>query len=192
MGHFQFVNVSIFSFALRNIDCDHYTHPGMDDARTVRLITFSVGNETFVFDIMRVRQIVPYAGSTPVPRAPEFIEGITVLREEVIPVVDLRRRFFPSLGDASDPLILITRTPAGLIGLKVDGVKRILNVRTDEIMEAPKVIHGLRGELFIGFIKRDDDVYLLLDLDQLLSSEEQGALQSESFRAAARDASVEA
>ncbi len=157
----------------------------MSDSRTVRLITFSIGEEVFVFDIMRVRQIVPYSGSTPVPRAPEFIEGITVLRDEVIPIVDLRKRFFPALGPAADPLTLVTRTPAGLIGLKVDDVRRILNVKVDEIMEAPKVIHGLRGELFIGFIKREEGVYLLLDLDALLSSEERGALQSEDFKAAA-------
>lgn len=160
----------------------------MDDARTVRLITFSVGDEVFVFDIMSVRQIVPYSGSTPVPRAPRFIEGITVLRDEVIPVVDLRKRFFPALGPAEIPLILVTMTPSGIIGLKVDGVRRILNVRTDEIMEAPKVIHGLKGELFIGFIKRDDEVYLLLDLDELLTIEEQEALQSGEFHTAAEDA----
>lgn len=163
----------------------------MEESRTIRLITFSVGEEVFVFDIMRVRQIVPYTGSTPVPRSPEFIEGVAVLRDEVIPVVDLRKRFFPDLGAADEALILVTRTLAGIIGLKVDGVRRILNVRTDEIMESPKVIHGLRGELFIGFIKREDEVFLLLDLDALLSSEERGALQSEAFRAAASDVTVE-
>lgn len=175
-------------FLLQNIGAGHYTRHCMSDSRTVRLITFSVGEEVFVFDIMRVRQIVPYSGSTPVPRAPEFIEGITVLRNEVIPVVDLRKRFFPGLGAADEPLILVTRTPVGIIGLKVDDVRRILNVRTDEIMEAPKVIHGLRGELFIGFIKRTEEVYLLLDLDALLSSEEQIALQSDEFKAAADEA----
>ncbi|MDX1582893.1 MAG: chemotaxis protein CheW [Thermoanaerobaculia bacterium] len=163
----------------------------MDEVRTVRLITFSVGDEVFVFDIMRVRQIVPYSGSTPVPNAPDFIEGITVIREEVIPIVDLRKRFFPSLGPAEDPLILVTRTPAGIIGLKVDGVRRILNVHTDEIMDAPKAIHGLKGELFIGFIKRESNVYLLLDLDALLSAEEETALRSDEFQAAADAASRE-
>lgn len=157
----------------------------MDDARTVRLITFSVGDEVFVFDIMRVRQIVPYSGSTPVPRAPRFIEGVTVIRNEVIPIIDLRKRFFPGLGAAEDPLVLVTQTPVGVIGLKVDGVRRILTVRMDEIMEAPRVIHGLRGELFIGFIKRDGDVFLLLDLDSLLSIEEAEALQGVDLEAAA-------
>jgi purine-binding chemotaxis protein CheW len=150
----------------------------MSEVRSIRLITFSVRDELFVFDIMRVRQIVPYAGSTPVPRAPRFIEGITVLRDVVVPVIDLRKRFFPDAGDAEQPLILVTRTSAGRIGLKVDEVRRILTVDTDEIMEAPRVIHGMRGELFIGFIKRDDGVYLLLDLDSLLSVEEQEAVKA--------------
>jgi purine-binding chemotaxis protein CheW len=150
----------------------------MEDARAIRLITFSVRDELFVFDIMRVSQIVPWSGSTPVPRAPQFIEGVTILRDVVIPIIDLRKRFFPDDGAAEQPLILVTRTPVGRVGLKVDEVRRILTVNTDEIMEAPRVIHGMRGELFIGFIKRDDEVYLLLDLDNLLSIEEQEAVKA--------------
>src|SRR2546430_3155757 len=66
-----------------------------DGVRDLRLITFRVGPETFVLDIMAVRQIIPYAGSTSVPTAPDFVEGIIVLRNEVIPIIDLRDRLYP-------------------------------------------------------------------------------------------------
>ena len=59
----------------------------MADGKELRLITFRVGPETFVLDIMAVRQIVPYSGSTSVPTAPSFVEGIVVLRNEVIPII---------------------------------------------------------------------------------------------------------
>ena len=61
-----------------------------DVAAELRLISFRIGPETFVLDIMAVRQIIPYTGSTSLPTAPAFVEGIIVLRNEVIPIVDLR------------------------------------------------------------------------------------------------------
>ena len=63
------------------------------DVSDLRLITFRVGPEIFVLDIMAVRQILTYSGTTSVPSAPSFIEGIIVLRNEVIPIIDLRERF---------------------------------------------------------------------------------------------------
>ena len=98
-----------------------------DTSSELRLITFPVGPETFVLDIMALRQIIPYTGSTSVPTAPAFIEGIIVLRNEVIPIIDLRGRLYPQLQERSEqPLVLITHTSAGMIGFKVDAVRRIV------------------------------------------------------------------
>ena len=62
-------------------------------SKDLRLIAFRVGAETFVIDIMAVRQIIKYAGTTSVPTAPSFVEGIMILRNEVIPVIDMRDAF---------------------------------------------------------------------------------------------------
>src|SRR5438874_11225216 len=82
----------------------------------LRLITFRIGPETFVLDIMAVRQIIPYSGSTSLPTAPAFVEGIVVLRNEVIPNVDLRRRLYPRLPERTEQaLVLITHSSPGVI-----------------------------------------------------------------------------
>lgn len=148
--------------------------------RELRLITFLVGPERFVFDIMTVRQIIPYTETTKVPSAPAFIEGIIVLRNEVIPIVDLRARLFPrhALDEVSHPLVLVCDTSYGTIGLKVDEVLRILPVQTDQILPAPRLIRGLRGELFFGIIPRGSEVLLLMDIEALLTAEERGALEN--------------
>src|SRR3954451_18230559 len=100
-----------------------------DSAAELRLITFTIGPETFVLDIMGLRQIIPYTGSTSLPTAPAFIEGIIVLRNEVIAIIDLRARLYPDLRERiREPLTLITHSSAGIIGLKVDAVRRIVNV----------------------------------------------------------------
>jgi purine-binding chemotaxis protein CheW len=149
----------------------------MSDGNELRLITFRVGPETFVLDIMAVRQIVPYSGTTTVPTAPGFIEGIIVLRNEVIPVIDLRARLYPRLGAAEQPLVLITHTTAGVIGLKVDEVRRIVNVSPDAFLPPPPLVRGIRGELLIAVVPHGDEVYLLIDVDNVLSGDEQVELR---------------
>lgn len=147
-----------------------------ETSRTVRLISFNVGGELFLLDIMSVRQIVPYTGSTPVPKAPSFIEGIMVLRNEVIPIIDLHERLFPLLPPAEMPFVFVTSSDQGTIGLKVDQVRRILNVDLSSILPTPPIISGLDGQLFIGVVEQNKTVYLLLDLAAILSPDERRSL----------------
>ena len=149
------------------------------DSREIRLITFRIGPETFVLDIMAVRQIIPYGGSTSVPTAPDFIEGVIVLRNEVIPVIDLRTRLYPTLPERSEaPLVFIMMSAEGVIGLKVDEVRRIVTVSRDELLPPPPLIHGIRGDLLIGVVPHGDEVYLLIDLDNVLSRGEKEQLRA--------------
>jgi purine-binding chemotaxis protein CheW len=148
-----------------------------DGASELRLITFTIGPETFVLDIMAVRQIIPYTGSTTLPTAPAFIEGIIVLRSEVIPIIDLRMRLYPNLSErAEEPLILIAHSSAGIIGLKVDTVRRIVNIGSDSLLPPPPIVRGIRGELLIAVVPHDDEVYLLIDIENILSGDEKRAL----------------
>jgi purine-binding chemotaxis protein CheW len=150
-----------------------------DDNTQIRLITFRVGPETFVLDIMILRQIIAYGGSTPVPKAPDFVEGIIVLRNEVVPLIDLRGRFFPGTTAAEEeyPLVLITESPAGLIGLKVDEVRRIVTIGLNEILPAPRIVKGMHGDFFLGVVRSEEEVFMLVDIDSLLTTEEQNYLQ---------------
>lgn len=149
----------------------------MADGAELRLITFRVGAETFVLDIMAVRQIVPYSGSTSLPTAPSFVEGIVVLRSEVIPIIDLRARLYPRLGAAEQPLVLITHTSAGVIGLKVDEVRRIVNVSPDAFLPPPPLVRGIRGELLIAVVPVGEEIYLLIDVENVLTEPEKSELR---------------
>jgi purine-binding chemotaxis protein CheW len=149
-----------------------------DAARDLRLITFRVGPETFVLDIMAVRQIIPYGGSTSVPTAPSFVEGIIVLRNEVIPIVDLRERLYPRAADRSgEPLVLVTDTSAGTIGFKVDEVRRIVTLSSDVLLPPPPLVRGIRGELLVAVIPLGDEIYLLIDVEAILSRDEKQELR---------------
>lgn len=151
----------------------------MAQAKELRLITFRLGGETFVLDIMSVRQIIPYAGSTSVPTAPHFVEGIIIVRNQVIPVIDLSDRLYPNrLEMAAQPLVLITHSSAGVIGLKVDEVRRIINISADSILPPPPIVRAIRAELLIGILPFGDEVFLVIDLDSILTGEEKKELQS--------------
>jgi purine-binding chemotaxis protein CheW len=139
----------------------------------LRFISFRVGAETLLADIMAIRQIVLYGGSTAVPGAPSFIEGIITLRDEVIPIVDLRQRFFPSAPPSTEqPLVLIIDSNAGPIGLKVDEVGRVVTARADELLPPPPIVHDVRGELLVAVIPRGEEVLLVIDVDAVLTDNE--------------------
>ena len=147
--------------------------------KDVRLIAFRVGPETFALDIMAVRQIIPYKGSTSVPTAPAFVEGVIVVNDVVTPVIDLRTRLYPGVADqTSHPLVLITRSTIGPIALKVDEVRRIITVRSDALLPPPAIVNGVRGEFLIAVIKHFDRLFLLIDLESVLSADEKLQLQS--------------
>ena len=68
--------------------------------------------------------------------------------------------------------MLITHTSAGVIGLKVDEVRRIVNVAPDALLPPPPLVRGIRGELLIAIVPHGDEVYLLIDIENVLSERE--------------------
>jgi len=74
--------------------------------------------------------------------------------------------------------ILITDTGNGAIGLKVDEVRRIVNVASDALLPPPEIVRGIRGDLLIAIVPQGEEVYLLIDIDSVLTGEEKTALQS--------------
>jgi purine-binding chemotaxis protein CheW len=145
--------------------------------RSLRFIAFRAGPETFLIDIMAVRQIVMAGKSTSVPTAPSFIEGVIVFRNEVIPVVDVHARLYPERKNAADqPLVLLTHTSAGMIGLKVDEVRRIVTLSSDTLLPAPAMVRGIRGEFLVAMSQQNEEIFLVLDVNSLLTADEQREL----------------
>jgi purine-binding chemotaxis protein CheW len=152
------------------------------NARNLRFIAFRAGPETFLIDIMAVRQIVMAGKSTHVPTAPSFIEGVIVFRNAVIPVVDVHARLYPERKNAADqPLVLLTHTSAGMIGLKVDEVRRIVTLNSDELLPAPAMVRGIRGEFLVAIAQQSEEIFLVLDINSLLTADEQRELRSASL-----------
>src|SRR5205823_10943021 len=93
-------------------------------------------------------------------------------------IIDLRDRLYPNLGQRADqPLVVITHTAAGVIGLKVDEVRRIVTVPSDALLPPPPLVRGVRGELLIAVIPHGEEVYLLIDIENILTRDEKVELR---------------
>lgn len=131
--------------------------PGEAEARPsdadalVQLCTFRVGGEDYAVDIMRVREIIRPLPLTKVPRAPAFVEGVFRLRDEVIPVVDVRRRFgLPAASPTRQARYVIVNVAGRRLGLVVDEVCEVLRVPRSEIRAAPVLGDGQGPRFFLG------------------------------------------
>ena len=115
----------------------------------VQLCTFRVGGEDYALDIMRVQEIIRPMPITPVPRAPAFLEGVIRLRGEVIPVVDVRKRFgLPVAPAGPRTRYLVVRVAGRRLALVVDEVCEVLRVHRGDLRAAPELV-GLDAPRFI-------------------------------------------
>ncbi len=152
----------------------------------VQIVTFQVGEEEYGLDIGSVAEVLRPFKITPLPRMPEFVEGVINLRGTIIPLVDMRRRF--ELATAgSDPKrmrMMITKGAVSgeqgaghrLLGLLVDGVREVLTVPKKQIEAAPEAARGTNADFVIGMGKMGDRLIILLDITRILSREERAAL----------------
>jgi len=107
-------------------------------AGRVQLCTFRIGGEDYAVDIMRVREIIQPLPITPVPRAPAFVEGVVRLRSEVVPVVDVRKRFgLPATPPGRKTKFMVVHVAGRRIGLVVDEVCEVVRLHRSEIRPAP-------------------------------------------------------
>ena len=149
------------------------------DDELLQLVTFSTGDEEFGVDILKVQEIILPMAITKVPKAPEFVEGVINLRGKVIPVIDLRRRFgLKSKPQDKYTRIIVIEINEMIVGFVVDSISEVLRIPASTVEPPPPVVAGLESEYISGVGKLADRLLILLDLDRLLSKEDQEALQN--------------
>ncbi|OGR26778.1 MAG: chemotaxis protein CheW [Desulfobacterales bacterium RIFOXYA12_FULL_46_15] len=145
--------------------------------KTGKYLTFSLEKEEYGIGILKVKEIIGMMPITSVPRTPEFVKGVVNLRGKVIPVLDLRAKFeMPSIPYTERTCIIVVEIDSSvstiLIGIVVDSVCEVLNIREEEIEETPKFGTRLKHDYILGMAKREGGVKILLNIDKVLSSEE--------------------
>lgn len=141
--------------------------------KVLQLACFTIDEERYAADIMRIREIILYRKAMPFPKAVDFIEGIINLRGKVIPVIDMRKRLGlkPKEADSNARIIIVKFTDMD-IGMVVDSVDKVLRVGSRGIQPSPKVVRSIDAEYLAGIVMDKDEMVIVLDLERVLSDAE--------------------
>lgn len=135
-----------------------------------KYLTFKLGAEEYGIDIMRVMEIRGWTETTRLPSSPEFVLGVINLRGVVVPVLDMRLRFgMPPAELTPQSVVIILYSHERTMGILVDGVSDILDVRTSEIKAPPPMSHTIEEDFLAGLVSVETRMVVLLAPDRLLS-----------------------
>jgi len=146
-------------------------------APSAQIVTFRLGTEEYGIDIMKIQEIILMGDITRVPEVPDFIEGVINLRGNVIPIIDLRKRFkLPATERMEATRIIVVNVEGKTMGVVVDSVSEVLRINPANIDPTPPTIAGMAKEYLKGLVKLEKRLLILLDIDQILDLNEKTAI----------------
>ena len=132
-------------------------------------VLFNLEDEIYGLDILQVETIEKVMDITRVPHAYDYVEGVINLRGEVVPVINLRKRFdLPEKDRNDDTRIIIISFEEMIVGLMVDSSSEVIQLTAEEIDELPKVSNSLDTNFVNCIGKKDNRIIMLLDLIKVL------------------------
>jgi purine-binding chemotaxis protein CheW len=145
----------------------------------IQVVIFRVGGQEFAFNVFHVQRILRYEKPAALPKAPAFLEGVLQVQGQVVPVVDLRRRF--ELKDApqrEETRTMVLEADGVVVGVVVDAVLEVLRVSAAVVTAPPAVVKGLAADYIQGIITLGARTVILLQTGRLLTSSERIALEA--------------
>lgn len=128
-------------------------------------VIFNLENEFYGVNINYVETIEKVSAITRVPKAPYYVEGVVNLRGEVVPVIDLRKRFnLPSVEVTDDTRIIILLVDEVIIGIIVDSSSEVLTIDKELIDNTSNLLNSAEDEYISGIGKVEDRMIILLDI----------------------------
>jgi purine-binding chemotaxis protein CheW len=148
-----------------------------------KYLTFELGQEEYGVGILKIKEIIGMMPITSVPDTPSFIRGVIKLRGKVIPITDLRMKFGLENTDYTKrTCIVVVEIGDGAelltMGLVVDGVSEVANIRGGEIEATPDFGNGKNSNFVQGMAKIAGGVKILLDIDRILTGEQLAGLET--------------
>ena len=136
-------------------------------------VTFRLENEKYGINVMRVQEVLRMTEIAPVPGAPDYVLGIINLRGNVVTVIDTRRRFGLVEKEADDATrIVIIEAENQVVGILVDSVAEVAELRGSEIETAPNVGNDESSKYIQGVSNQQQELLILVDVNKLLDEEE--------------------
>lgn len=150
---------------------------GSSDQPFDQYLTFSLENEEYGVDILRVQEIRGWETVTRIPNAPTYVKGVLNLRGSIVPIYDLRHRFMLKHQEPDkDTVVIVLRTESSgserSIGVVVDAVSDVHDTYPTDIRSTPEFGIQVPTDFISGLISIDDKMIMLLDVDKLLDDQD--------------------
>jgi purine-binding chemotaxis protein CheW len=141
----------------------------MADCDLLQYLTFSLGDQEYGIEILRVQEIKGFTAPTAIPNMPSHIKGVMNLRGTVVPVLDLRIRLgMPEAEYDRFTVVVVVNVGAHVVGLIVDAVSDVLNVDPESMVPAPAMGAGVDTSFLTGLAKSSDRLIALLALERVV------------------------
>ncbi len=161
------------------------------DRMSIQALILNLGDEEFGLKISSVKEIVRFEHVSALPRTSDAIEGVIELRNHILAVMDLRKRFgFPNRENSEKTRIIIIRARKMMVGLVVDSVKEVVDFPREAIHPAPALVKSqVDQSLFSEMIQWKKRIIFMLDLEKILTSSDEEFLRSMKGGTSSKDAS---
>ncbi len=148
-----------------------------ENDRQHQLVTFQLGEELYGIDIMDVKEIVRVQNVRPIPNAPVYVEGIFNLRKEIIPIINLHKRFHlkKSVLTEEDELLsgfVIIDIDGMKLGIIIDRVSRVVTIKNEEVQPPPQMLSGIGAEYIRGVVRQNEGYLIILEIRDLFNPKE--------------------
>lgn len=144
-----------------------------------QIVVFELSGEQYGVNIAEVDSIIKMQAITKLPHAPSFAEGVTRLRDRVLPVIDLRKRFgLPAREANRDSRIIIAGEDGSETGMIVDSVSEVLTIPEQAVESVPAITTTVDSSFITGIGKLDGRLIILLDLKRVLTVDEQAEVKA--------------
>ena len=143
------------------------------EASTNEFLTFTLGEEEYGIDILRVKEIRGYDAVTRIANSPAFIKGVINLRGHIVPIVDLRIKL--SVGEArydGSTVVIILNILGRVVGVVVDGVSDVIALADDAVKPAPEFGSVLDTQYILGLATVEGQLLIITDIEKLMGARE--------------------
>jgi purine-binding chemotaxis protein CheW len=139
---------------------------------STQMVVFKLSNEEFAVEVSSVEAIIKLQAITKVPHAPSYVVGVTNLRGNIVPVVDLKKRLgLPATENSLDTRIIVALLQESKVGMVVDAVSQVIEIDDAQIEQTPQISTSINSTYIRGIVKVENLLVIMLDLAMIFSDE---------------------
>lgn len=139
---------------------------------SIQMVIFKLNNEEFAVEVASVEAIIKLQAITKVPHAPDFVMGVTNLRGNIVPVIDLKKRLnLPESKTGEETRIVVALLQDSKVGMIVDAVSQVTEIDDTQIEAAPQYSTSIDTSFIRGIVKVEQELVIMLDLERVFENE---------------------